>query len=557
MSLLLKKMCVPLVTLLVACLGMQASPGVAQDQRADGELIVSVTSSNDALEGAIVLLTGRSGAVRLGVTGRDGRCRFRQTGAGSYSLRIVAPAYFVAPENENHLRQVEISPGKKEFVNIELIKGGVIAGRVVTPAGLPLIGLPLTAVKVNLVGSKSQAAPLSESNSTAVSDDKGQFRIYGLRAGGYAIAVNAKRDLYPLISAATFYYKDQGDLANAEVFEVLLAQETRALDMQIDLERGPQSSVVGRVLGEHAFPLEGVFVSLRQSAGNLVSVSTYSERDGSFNFEGLPPGKYVLKAQPRRATYFSSEREILLKQFATDELVLQLPQTLKISGSVSQKKDAETKPLSTSIRLSRSNSTAQIEVVSDSRGRFSFLSEQSGLFWWAFPLLSKDLYVESIRVGSEDVTTQPLKLGPFLSLDHISIAVSSGASQISGRLPESAGDGCSLSTIYAVLVEPRSDTIQAIKRANICKTNFFSLQSLPPGAYHIIAVPNKQIEFGARASAITKFQEVPDDLLPLLAKALAEFRITNHKPIVAAPGKSYEGTIPSILEVHSHELVRH
>jgi len=557
MSLLLPTIHLRLVALLVAALSMQVSPALAQDQRADGELIISVTISNDALEGAIVLLTGRSGAVRLGVTGRDGHCRFRQASAGSYSLRIVAPAYFVAPENENQLARVELSPGKKEFVNIELIKGGVISGRVVTPAGLPLIGLPLTAVKVNLAGSKNQAAPLAESNSTAVSDDKGQFRIYGLRAGAYAIAVNAQRDLYPSRSAATFYYKGQGDLANAKVFEVQLAQESRALDMEIDLERGPQSSVVGRVLGQHSLPVEGVFISLRQSAGSLVNVSTYSERDGSFSFEGLPPGKYVLKALPRRATYFSTEREILLKQFATDELVLQLPQTLKISGSVYQKKGAETKPLSTSIRLSRSNSPSQIEVVSDSNGRFTFLSGQSGLFWWAFPLLSKDLYVETIRVGSEDVTTQPLKLGPFLSLDHISIAVSSGASQISGRLPELAGDGCSLSTIYAVLVEPRTDAMQAIKRANVCQTNFFSLQSLPPGAYHIIAVPNTQIEFGARASAVTKFQEVPDDLLPLLVKALSDFRITNHKPIVAAPGKSYEGIVPSILEVHSGEPVRH
>ena len=106
-------------------------------------------------------------------------------------------------------------------------------------------------------------------------------------------------------------------------------------------------------------------------------------------------------------------------------------------------------------------------------------------------------------------------------------------------------------------MEPSTDSLQAVKRADVCKTNFFSLQSLAPGAYHVFVVPNAQTEPGARASAVTKFQDVPDVLLPVLNDALSEFRVMNRKPIIAAPGKSYEGIVPSILEVHSRQLVRH
>jgi len=537
----------PFAALAVSLLGVQVSGvwAATRDPADMGELNVNITSFGGPLEGAIVLLARGSAVPRLGISGVDGKCRFRDLSPGRYSVQIVMPAYFVSQEDDTDPTEVEVYAGQKQTLNITLARGGVIIGRALNAQGLPIIALPLTAVRVNQ-GSQTELPPSSESNVTALSDDKGQFRIYGLKPGRYAIVVNVNRGMSALPSAATFYYKDQRELVNANLLDIVAGQETAALEMEIDLERGNTSSLSGRVLGLHSLPLEGVFVSLQQSDGGYVTASSYSDREGYFRFDGLPPGKYAVKGQSRQ-NYYNAQQQITLKEFSAGELVLQLRPFLKIAGNVYLRRGTETTPVSTKIHLRPFNSGENISFASDTQGRFSVVTGRDGLFAWDLPGIPTDQYLETVSLGTQVITYKALRLNQKQSLERVFIQIASGAATLSGQLGDQDGDDCLRFAVYAVATELGAKSIRGVKRADICSGSSFNIYSLPPASYYVFALPIIKSEGLPAEPSRTRFHDVADDRLELIEKALVDLRKRGRQPLAADRGKTYRGIVPIFL----------
>jgi hypothetical protein len=530
------------------CIQVSHAIPASQTNPSPAELTVIASSSDVPVQGAVVLLEHRSGSHRLSVTGRDGLCRFKGLEPGDYSLQILLRSYFVAPEVEGELAHLEIAPGQKQSVKVSMVKGGVVTGRVLNPDGLSINGVPLTALKVNTASGATVLPSLKESNVTALSDDRGEFRIYGLRPGRYAIAVNAQRNLFPLRSAATFYYPAQREVVNARLFDVFADQETKALDMIIDLDGGTQNTLSGRVVGPHLAPLEGVFLSLQQITGGYVSDVCSSDREGYFGFEGLPSGKYVVRAQARQGSYFSAEKEVTIKDFNNTEIVLELRPYVTVAGNVYLRNKTQINSLSLNMRLASSKAGGSIDFASVKNGGFSAKSGRDGPFWWSFPGLARENYLEKITSGGRDITHKPLNLNQTLSLDNISIQVAAGAATLGGRFRDEDRSVCLRYTVYAVAMRTKRNEILFVKRADSCNTDSFRIYSLSPGPYYVFALPIDGSDRDRSLRPRTRFESIDDYQFQLIKNAVDNFEETNKKPFVVDENRTYEDIVPIVLK---------
>src|SRR5262249_52000573 len=174
---------------------------------------------------------------------------FKLTGLspGAYILNAQAPGYVASDvSTENAIHRIG------EDVTINLVKGGVITGRVTDEAGEPIVGVSVFSSRLRGLESKSRGFP-GESFGARVgmTDDRGVYRIYGLLPGIYIVGI-AKGGRYTLddaqlrLDAPTYHPSATRDTA----VEITLrsGEEVSGIDIR---HRGARGRIVsGTVSGE-------------------------------------------------------------------------------------------------------------------------------------------------------------------------------------------------------------------------------------------------------------------------------------------------------------------
>ena len=458
----------------------------AQQTSGSGELTVRVKTSQGPIEGAVIALIGRSSGQKLNMTNAEGACDFRGLRSGTYSLQLIQRSFFPTEETKSQMDHVEIQNGQAKTLTLHLVKGAVLKGKVVSVDGSPVIGMPVSAMVV--ADKKTSLPSAKESNGTALSDDRGEFRVYGLRPGSYTVAVNAQRRFSPLKSFTTLFYPGEKESVKATAFELVADQEMSLPDMVLDLAIADQNSLSGLVRGAQDKALRGVSLSLTSKDGSQLADSTLSDYEGKFVFEGVPSGDYLLKASLNSQGYFTLQREISVKDSTTNNFTLELKSYPLISGLAYLKNKTDVQPLAGFRLLLEPAKTGKdaIELLTDKEGRFSHRTGHTGSFRWTFPELPAEYFVSRILVEGKDITNAPLKLEPASDLREISVELSTGAAQIRGTV---SGWTCRINSVYAVALHSTRDEILSVQRAK-CSGDSFSAQSLPPGRYYLLGLPS-------------------------------------------------------------------
>lgn len=514
-----------------------------QKPSGSGELIIRVKSSEGPVEGATIVLTIPVAGQRLDVSTAEGVCEFRGLRAGTYSLQVIQRSFFPTEESESQMDHVEIRNGQSQSVNFYLVKGGVLKGRAVSTEGSPIIGMPISALK--LAGKEPSLPSAKESNVTAISDDRGEFRIYGLRPGSYTVAVNANRNASPMKSLGTLFYPGERESANATTFDLLPGQEVSIPDMVLDLTRENQNSLSGVVQEAHAKPLKGVSLALRSVDGSQISDSTLSDEQGFFNFEGLPAGQYFLKATFNGEGYFNLQRQILIKDLTTNKVTLELRPLLLISGRAYLRSKTGVAPLP-SLRLQlepAQNGRDKIELVTDKDGAFSQRSSSDGSFWWNFPELPPEYFVNRILLDGKEITNRPVKLDQASDLRGVSIELSAGAAEIRGVVQ---GGTCRGNLIYAIALLSKSDDIQFVRKAN-CSADSFRIQSLAPGRYFVVGISTSNAVNKSNQGVRTKQQGIDDKHYDAMEQIVKTLKTKGTKAVTLDSGQIHETTQPILI----------
>ena len=226
---------------------------------------------------------------------------------GSYEVGPSAPA-FIFGNDTNNQRGKTVVVGEEENVegvNFSLVRGGVITGKITDADGRPAIQQ-----QVSLFMAETFSQPQREPGRMVFSalqvqtDDRGIYRMYGLRPGKYKVATGRGEDSYMTgysqnrASYKQVFHPDASDQAKATVIEV--SEGSEATNVDIKLGAALQTfSVSGKVIeSEKGLPVPNVYFTLQRFSGQrpaeFINTSLISNAQGDFYTDGLVPGKYQI-----------------------------------------------------------------------------------------------------------------------------------------------------------------------------------------------------------------------------------------------------------------------
>ena len=302
-----------IVALVLGCtVSHRALSQTANDRKnSDASVSGRITIQGKPAPGIIVGLRpnepAQSDAPFKGATDQDGKYRITNVPAGTYQVMPATPAFVVSDSNKSSIQSLVIGEGDNiTGIDFDLVKGGVITGKVTDAEGRPIAEEHVFLVAADYPRGGNARVP-----NNFQTDDRGIYRMFGVPPGRYKVSIG-EESIGPLSSSRSrrsfpiTFYPDAAEAAKAAVVEV--GEGTEASNIDITIPEAPRTfSVNGRAIDrETGKPVTGVAISLTKTMiidahsssgyGGVTDVRTNSE--GEFTLEKLPAGKYSVSVQP-------------------------------------------------------------------------------------------------------------------------------------------------------------------------------------------------------------------------------------------------------------------
>jgi len=329
-------------------------------------------------------------------TDQTGSYRFTKLPAGTYKLDSVTPALIPAKQSNS----VVVAEGESiEDLNLELVPGGVITGKITDPDGEPLIGelVRITPVETRFERGFGLVVSLFErSNPTHhQTDDRGIYRLFGIPPGKYRVSVG-QSDFMTGRSRERYketFYPSVSDPEKATAIEVKEGSETKDVDIVMGIGLPAETfRITGRVVdSETGRPIPDIRYevtrTIEHQSGSSVSGmgGKITNADGEFRLENASPGKYTISAEPSEGSEMSGA-SISFEVIDRDrtDLLIKMTKGGSLSGVLALD-GTEISPATRSFRLyatvgstdSTSTSSARASVNQD--GTFRINGVRSGL----------------------------------------------------------------------------------------------------------------------------------------------------------------------------------
>jgi len=171
------------------------------------------------------------------VTDEAGHFKFATTSSGRYVIKAIAPTSTPTetanPDSEG--KPVSLKDGEElQGIDLPLVRGGVITGRVTDSDGLPITGEEISLCQIADDGSKRQCYQYDRPEFTT--DDRGLYRIYGLTPGRYTASAGKARaemggiDHQGRGNYVRTFYPSTTDESQASAIEVTSGGESTGID---------------------------------------------------------------------------------------------------------------------------------------------------------------------------------------------------------------------------------------------------------------------------------------------------------------------------------------
>ena len=447
-------------------------------------------------------------------TDENGRFELSDLSAALYSVSTAAPGYYLS-----NSRTVFIG----DDITLTLVKGSVITGIVRMSTGEPLPGVPVGVVMVRDADGKAVRQGFLGSNRRT--DDRGIYRIFGLRPGVYYVVAGTRA--MPNFSGderQTFYPSSSRDTAA----EVLVAQGQETSGIDITMRDGRAHSVSGVVTGvpEEA---EQAFISLNlvhATSGAIenapgINVSTQGTK---FEIRDIEDGDYLLSArfaQPTPNAQGAVSDPIRVKVRGADVagLKLVLRPLAALAGQVvleaapapnpkvkcEKKREASLEEIS--VRIMRDTKedppefqwlAAQYSAPLDDKGAFLMNVLSAGQYRLQANLPTDNWYVKTISQGAArarqplsrtDLVANGVQLKTGARLENIILTIAEGAAAVSGKVVAATDQDKLPSRLRLYLVpteKEMADDVLRYAQTDMQKDGIFAFANLAPGKYWLL-----------------------------------------------------------------------
>jgi protocatechuate 3,4-dioxygenase beta subunit len=473
-------------------------------------------------------------SVRLQLVGNSPDHKFHSYKAlsdaeGRFSLNGIVPGRYTFFATRNGFVMQEFkAPGavssgstlaitsnqKLEKLLFRLTPAAVMTGKITDEDGQPVAGVEVQALQEDRedwddTDPESELTTNSRrqliSVGMALTNDLGEYRIYGLPPGDYYIlavdpdnaAVNEasfahgiplQTELNP--ERPPTYYP--GVVSRSEAQSIHMAP---AGSMRIDFNLRPIKTItlLGRVLRPDGRPAADINVIVfprdLELKFSVVQLGSSTDNKGRFSIAGIVPGSYELQASTAiRDQHIFAKQSVEIAGRPPEEIILRLEPEQKISGRLLVPETAAAKQLELSRLLIGleptdgdlyDSGTAQIKAD----GSFEVTNLRKTEYLVDIQGLPPAWYLKSATLGPTDVLVHGISAGSSGSLD---LTLSSKAAELSGSVMT---DGKPVpGALVRILPERKQSFRRGMQRRALSDQNgHFTIDSITPGAYRVYA----------------------------------------------------------------------
>lgn len=463
---------------------------------------------------------------RAATTNDDGSFELAGLPAGRYSLNVSKAGYIPLAYGQRRPLQagtpLQLADGQQlKGVEFRLPRGGVISGHVADENGDPMIGAIVRVLRYQYLQGDRRMVPVG----TAQTDDRGEYRVWGLNPGDYYVSVlvrnvggrlgdrrgafgpggnlatfvDATNDEQDPLGYAPTFYPGTTSAADARPVPVGISQEVLGIDFGIQLVR--TATIAGRVVNPDGTGTSSGTVSLMPETlggrGQLgMNYGSRLEWDGTFTIANVPPGRYVIRARGNDSDtpqYAAAPLTVAGSDLTGVNLVL--APSAALSGRVVFQAQQGTPGDPGTIWLSAvpadqgpfgPTPNARVEK----NGQFVLDGIPAGAHVIRPVNPPRGWALKSIVVDGRDVTDAPIDFRPSQRISGAVVTFTNQLTQIVGTVADDSGRPL---TEYTLLAFPTDTTLWRPLSRQIMTTRpdqngRYMIRGLPPGDYYLVAV---------------------------------------------------------------------
>jgi hypothetical protein len=453
------------------------------------------------------------------MTGNDGLAVFPKLAAGLYLVRAEKSINELRPSSI-YLRVTANDTIRR--TTLKLGSPGTISGRVVDSDGKPQANVNLAAMMPdyeNGVPSMVLMGVADGGPSNFRTNDRGEYRMFGLPPGHYLIRVDSRPN--PNVAGSVFpdmYYPNTANSANAVTVTVKSGHEVSNIDFR--LQPSPTFKVSGRVIDNSApFRNEGkegrkpLFKLVPQGpgpvqAGRSINIVPKLGDDGTFELSGITPGAWNLYVMIQTQMKEAGQAGAFITTLGRVSLDIRDRDieglTVTVGGGTVDGRvvmdDGSPMPASTG-RKPRfglgpldappiETGGVQLSAEIDESGKFALTDTPPNRYRVTVAWLPDNYYVSDIRLGGASIRTNPVVEVNGEALPSIDVVVNSNGGTVQVATPGVNAETMTTESLQSILVvlSPQSDQgPTALRAARLDPDGKVRLTGVPPGPYKLFA----------------------------------------------------------------------
>lgn len=444
---------------------------------------------------------GRNGSTT--VTDAQGSFLLKDLEAGRYILSVQRNGYVSQVYGQKSAGEqgttISLSAGQNlTDIVFRLIQGGVITGRVVDEDSEPLAHAQVQALQFRYMQGRRRLVPVGGANS----DDRGEYRIFGIRPGQVYVRATLRgfgfvapgESMDPSAPSETtayppVFYPNVLDASQAAPLTVRGGDE-----LHVDFSMSPQRSysVSGRVVGGlQGSSGRGTWLMLMKHGEGMFAfgpgLNTTTREDNTFTFKQVLPGSYDLIAQQQEDKNSASARVAIdIREGDVQGVVVSLSPKVDVTGHISF--DTSPTPKLTGINIALSPQDTQDfmrgaygQVKDD--GSFTLQAAPDERYRIAAYGLPPGTYLKSASAGRDDVLDRGYSPASSRSLD---LVFGTGA-KLTGTINTPDGKGEPGVTVLVAPDRKLAGLADEFRTATTDQNGKYQLQGLRPGSYRVYA----------------------------------------------------------------------
>ncbi|HVD93792.1 MAG TPA: carboxypeptidase-like regulatory domain-containing protein [Vicinamibacterales bacterium] len=241
---------------------------------------------------------------RVTISRADGTYAITDLPAGNYTISVTRTGF--APQAYGQARAqagTPIAVGAGEHVrgiDVALVPAGSISGRIMDEDGTPFAGAVVEAVITRFESGSDTLFSVA----SAQTDDRGEFRLFGLAPGPYYVSAGdpAFRSVSTpkgVLHYSPTYYPGVASADQARQITVNAKGESPRAEFRLQLV--PPARVTGRLLSFDARQLLNGAIMMNPIEGEGIpivpAIDPSIQPDGRFSFGQVVPGRYQIRAR--------------------------------------------------------------------------------------------------------------------------------------------------------------------------------------------------------------------------------------------------------------------